>query len=236
MADISIVIPVLNRPHRAAAVATSIFSNTEVEIELFFVCTPGDTAEIDACLGTGEEIIVTPWQAGPGDFAKKQNLAYTHTTAPYILLAADDLDFEPGWDTRALAVARRSLAGVIGTQDDANPLVKKGRHSTHPLVSRDYIDTVGGTWHDGPGIVYHEGYAHQYVDTELVAAAMNRGEWAFAHTSVVRHLHPMYPHRGIGRTPMDDTYRKALEDAHADKTLYLARQQKAKAQTLGHVL
>jgi hypothetical protein len=38
----------------------------------------------------------------------------------------------------------------------------------------------------------------------------------------------MYPHRGIGRTPMDDTYRKALGDASADGRLYVERQALAK--------
>ncbi len=153
-----------------------------------------------------------------------------------MLLAADDLDFEPGWDLNALALAERTHAGVVGTNDDANPLVKRGKHATHPLVSRDYIDTVGGTWHDGPGVVYHEGYGHQYVDTELCMAAMQRGEWAFCHTSVVRHLHPFYPHRGIGRTPMDDTYKKALGDASADNAIYRSRVELAKRQELGQAL
>lgn len=218
----------LNRPHRAAAVASSIFANTEVEVEVFFVCSPGDDAEIAACLATGEEVIVVPWAAGPGDFARKHNLAYQHARHPYILLGADDLEFEPGWDTTAIAVAERSGCGVIGTQDDANPLVKRGRHSTHPIVTRRYIDEVGGTWHDGPGIIYHEGYSHQFVDTELHAAAVQRNEWVFAHGSVVRHLHPMYPQQGAARTPMDDTYRKALADGTADGLLYKERQAQAK--------
>jgi hypothetical protein len=228
MAEIAIQIPVLNRPQRAAAVIESIFRSTEVEVEVLFICSPVDPDEFAACEATGEDVLVVPWRCGPGDFAMKHNLAFKHTTAPYILLAADDLDFQPGWDTLALNVAERTGAGVIGTNDDANPLVKRGRHATHPLVARAYIEEVGATWHDGPGIVYHEGYAHQYVDTELCAAAMQRNEWAFAMTSVVRHLHPMYPHRGIGRTPMDDTYRKALGDASADGRLYVERQALAK--------
>jgi glycosyltransferase involved in cell wall biosynthesis len=225
---ISIVIPVLNRPHRAAEVASSIFANSEVEVEVFFVCSPGDDAEIEACRATGEDVIVVPWPCGPGDFAKKHNLAYKHTTAPYVFLGADDLEFELGWDTRALDLAERTGAGVIGTQDDANPLVKRGRHSTHSIVSRRYIDEVGGTWHDGPGIIYHEGYSHQWVDTELCQAAMARNKWAFAHTAVVRHLHPMYPAKGQQRTPMDDTYKKALEDGRPDGELFKQRQAAAK--------
>lgn len=230
--EITIQIPVLNRPHRAAAVCESIFRNTSVEVTVVFVCSPDDSAEIAACEATGEAVIIVGLQPGPGDFARKHNLAFVMDRSPYILLGADDLEFEPGWDTEALRVAQRTNAGVIGVNDDANPLVKRGRHATHPLVSRDYIDTVGGTWHDGPGVIYHEGYAHQYVDTELCNAAMSRGQWAFAHQSTVRHLHPMYPKRGTARTPMDDTYRKALGDAHADQQVYLARQKQAQQERL----
>lgn len=219
MPEISIVIPVLDRPENASKVVSSIFANSEVEVEVFFVCSPHDWNERAACEATGEEVIVVPWEPGPGDFARKHNLAYTHTSAPYVLLAADDLEFEPGWDTAVLAMADRTHAGVIGTQDDANPLVKRGKHSTHPVVSTRYIDEVGGTFCDGPGIVLHEGYEHQWVDTELCKAAMDRGEWAFAHQAIVRHLHPIYNRE----TPMDDTYTKALGGAVHDQQLYKNR-------------
>lgn len=221
---IAVQIPVLNRPANAARVAASIFATAQVEVLVIFICSPYDDAEIDACEATGEQVVVVGFENGPGDFARKHNHVYRLHECPYILLGADDLEFEPGWDTFALAVAQRTNAGVIGTQDDANPLVKRGRHSTHPIVSRDYIEEQGGTWHDGPGIVYHEGYGHQYVDTELCNCAQERGEWAFSHASIVRHLHPMYPQRGQARTPMDDTYRQALGDAHADQQIYLERQ------------
>jgi hypothetical protein len=227
MYDISIQIPVLNRPRNANIVASSIFAASQLEIEVLFVCSRGDHAQYDACAATGEDIMLVSWEAGPGDFAKKHNAAYHQTTAPYVLLGADDLEFDYGWDVEAMEVASNTHAGVIGTQDEANPLVKRGKHSTHPIVARDYIDIRGGTWHDGPGVVLHEGYAHQYVDTELVACAISRGEWAFARRSVVRHLHPMYPHQGRGRTPMDDTYRKALGDAAADNAIFVGRQRQA---------
>jgi GT2 family glycosyltransferase len=237
MAEISIVIPVLNRPHRAAEVVASIFASTEVEVEVMFVCSPGDDAEIAAVQATGEDYIIVPWVCGDGDFARKHNLAFGCVDADLVFLGADDLAFEVGWDVAVLNAHRRNpRAGVIGTQDDANPLVKRGKHSTHSVVTRDYIDEVGGTWHDGPGVIFHEGYKHQFVDTELCHAAMQRERWAFAHPAIVRHLHPMYPHRGIGRTPMDDTYRKALGDAQEDSRLYAARAELAKARSLGHAL
>ncbi len=224
---IDIIIPVLNRPQNAEKVVDSILLHSTELPCITFVCSPGDSEEIAAVSLTEQDYIITDWAAGPGDGAKKWNLGYRHTMAPFVFLAADDLEFERGWDERVLEIAQKTNAGVIGTNDDANPLVKRGLHSTHSLVSRRYIDEVGGTWHDGPGVVYHEGYAHQWVDTELVAAAKQRGEWAFAHRSVVRHLHPLYPKRGSARTPMDDTYRKAMGDAHEDAALFRARQKSA---------
>jgi hypothetical protein len=220
---IDIVIPVLARPQNAEKVVNSIVGATSVEFTLTFVCSKGDEAEIDAVEATGEEFSIVPWPAGPGDGAMKWNSGYRYGSHPYVFLGADDLEFEPGWDEQALIVAERSNAGVIGTNDDANPLVKRGLHSTHSLVSRRYIDEVGGTFHDGPRIVYHEGYHHQWVDTELVAAAKQRGEWAFAHRSVVRHLHPYFNKA----TRMDSTYAKALGDAAHDSALFRARQKSA---------
>ncbi len=226
---IDVVIPVLNRPQNAAVVVESIVTATVCEHTITFVCSPHDDAEEEAVKATGFDYIRVPWEPGPGDGAKKWNCGFRNTSSPYILLAADDLEFEYGWDQHALQIAETSHAGVIGTNDDANPLVKRGLHSTHSLVSRSYIDLVGGTWHDGPGVVYHEGYEHQYVDTELVQAAKQRGQWAFSRRSIVRHLHPLYPQRGRPRTQMDDTYRKALGGAHEDATLYRTRLKQAAA-------
>lgn len=224
---IDIIIPVLNRPQNAAKVVDSILlASTELPI-ITFVCSPGDREQIAAVELTEQDYIITDWAPGNGDGAKKWNLGYTHTERPFVFLAADDLEFERGWDERVLEVAQKSVSGVTGTNDDANPLVKRGLHSTHSLVSRRYIDEVGGTWHDGPGVCYHEGYLHQWVDTELVGAAKQRGEWAFARRSVVRHLHPLYPQRGGVRTQMDDTYRKALEGAREDMMLFKERQRRA---------
>jgi hypothetical protein len=63
--------------------------------------------------------------------------------------------------------------------------------------------------------VVHEGYSHQWVDTELVETAMARGQWAFAKDSHVEHLHPFW-HKG----EMDATYEKALSTTRFDHRLY----------------
>lgn len=220
---IDIVVPVLARPQNAEKVARSISEATVHDHTIMFICSPGDDDEIAAVQATGFDYIIVPWQPGPGDGAMKWNCGYRWGEHPHVFLAADDLEFEYGWDEHALALAAKTNAGVIGTNDDANPLVKRGLHSTHSLVSRRYIDEIGGTWHDGPGIVYCEEYKHQWVDTELCAAAKQRAEWAFSRRSVVRHLHPIYNRQ----TKMDDTYRRALEGAKGDQALFRERQKRA---------
>ena len=216
---ISVLIPVLARPQNAKPAVDSIRAHTTVEHEIIFLCSRGDVAQINACYDTAASIVVTTWEPGPGDAAKKWNLGFAHGEGEFVFCAADDVEFTPGWDTEALRVAEQTGAGMIGTNDDANPLVKRGRHSTHSFFRRSYINEVGGTFFDGPGVVYHEGYKHQYIDTESVKAAMDRGEWAFSQRSLVIHHHPIYD-KTVG---MDSTYSKALGDAHEDNTLYRTR-------------
>ena len=215
---ISILIPVLARPDNAAKVVDSIRWTTENDYGIIFVCSPADYAEIAAVEDTNEEFIVCGWTPGPGDFARKTNLGFRLTEGEWVFLGADDLVFHEGWDAAALEVAAETGAAVIGTQDLCNPLVKRGRHSTHSLVHRDYIDSEGGTFDEEPGVVYAECYDHQSVDNELLIVAQDRGRWAFAERSVVEHLHPL-----TRRTSMDATYRKALANGREDYALFNSR-------------
>ena len=213
-----ILVPVLGRPHRAAPLVESLRRSGALDYRLLFLVSPGDDEERRACEETGADVLEVPWEAGPGDYAKKINYGYRSTTEPWLFLGADDLCFCEGWDIAALSMALDTGAGVVGTDDLFNPKVRKGEHSTHTFVRRSYIDDVGGAW-DGPGFIYHEGYDHQYVDTELVEAAKRRGEWAFAHKSRVEHLHVF-----AGKSDTDSTYQKALRAGEADRRLYRQRE------------
>lgn len=222
MTDVVIVAPVLNRPQNAQPLVESLVASTVHEWRLVFVCSPGDTDQVDACEALSApgriETVVAGWEPGPGDYARKIQAGYESGDEPYVLLGADDLRFHPGWDTAALEVAREFDVGVVGTNDRANPSVIAGHHSTHPLVARCYIDSYGG-YFDGHGRVYFDGYDHQFVDTELVQTAMARGCYAHCHESVVEHRHPIFD-RSV-RT--DETYRKGQARGAADRALYESR-------------
>lgn len=210
-----IVVPVLGRPEQIAPLVASLRATTDAR--LVFVCSPKDHEATAECSATGENMIVVGWDPGRGDYARKINLAYRETVEDWVFCGATDLAFRPNWLENALRVAERGNAGVVGTQDMGNPLVKRGRHATHPLVRRAYIEEYGGTF-DGTGEIYSEQYDHQYIDLELCETAKLRGRWAFAKNSVVEHRHPNW-----GKGTWDDTYEKAFRQAREDRALYVRR-------------
>lgn len=208
----------LARPRNAAPLYESVTRSTSVSYEVLFLCSPGDEEEIAACRETGARVEVVPWEPGQGDFARKINHGFSVAGGEWVFMGADDLRFEPGWDREALRVAEETGASVIGTNDHANPEVMRGRHATHFLIRRSYIEEYGGTV-DGSGAILHEGYDHQCIDLELLETARARGQWAMALGSHVRHLHPIY-NRAV---KMDSTYERALAHGKEDRQLFFRR-------------
>ena len=215
---IDVIVPVLGRPENAMPLVQSLHdSGADGYALITFVCTGGDKAEIRACRDTGANVLTVGWPAGPGDFARKINYGFQQTDGDYIFMGADDIEFTPKWDTIALNMMRGRI-GVVATNDKANRQVMRGEFGTHCLISREFIDTLGGTYSQEPGVVLYEGYDHNFVDRELCDLAKSRRAFAFANRSIVRHRHPLW------RTASwDPTYRKALKEFTADPRLFAER-------------
>ncbi len=201
---IDILIPVLGRPRNAAAVAESAQVTTQ-PYRLIFICSQRDDEQIDACYRVAETFI-HPEPAGAGNYAKKINWASRLTRGEWIFTGADDIRFHEGWDTAAIENGAR----VVGTNDLHNPTVRAGRHATHFLIARSYIQEQGE--------VFCEAYDHWYVDNELVAKARSQDEWGFCKASIVEHLHPHW-----GLAPEDETYRKGTLRVRQDAALFRQR-------------
>lgn len=214
---ILIAVPVLGRPWRAAPLVEAAHEATTVDHRILFLCSPGDDAEIAACEATDASVVVVPWESGMGDFARKINYAVKVSDEPWILMGADDLCFCPFWAEKAIECGVAHHAGVVGTQDWGNSRVMAGEHSTHPVVSREYIMKQGTI--DEPGKMLHEGYGHQYCDDELVVTARMRRSWVFCYASEVPHLHPDW-----GKSEDDATYRKGRASFEHDRVLFEERQ------------
>lgn len=213
---IDILIPALGRPQQIDAVYKSIEATTQTEHQIIFITSPGDIEVVNAVKALGLKPLRVRWKPGRADYAKKINYAYSKSEAEWIFQAATDLVFYRGWDTAALVQTRRGH-GVVGTNDMGNPDVKKGRHSTHSLISRRYIEEYGGTA-DNSGVVFSEAYDHQYCDNEFVETAQRRGQFVFARRSVVEHLHPHW-----GKADDDETYVKAMRETLQDRALFVKR-------------
>lgn len=217
MSSIAIIVPVLGRSERAPSLIASIRTSTTVPYRVLFICSPTDRDGIGA-YGRAGDLVVVEWEPGPADFARKTNRGLAETDEDFVFCGATDLTFTPRWDVEALRVAEETGAGVIGTNDGANPAVKAGKHSTHSLIRRSYAEDPGCTI-DGTGAIYSETYDHQAVDNECCEVAQARGEWAFAADSLVLHHHPFYDRQ----TKMDATYEKALAKGREDRALFMRR-------------
>lgn len=215
MADVAIIVPLLRRPWRVAPLLGSITATTTVPHEVVFACTPSDLATIDAVRAERHDPLLVPWHP-KGDYARKIQAGIDATDSPYVFTGADDLKFHPHWFENA-AKLMDGTVGVVGTNDLCSKRVMAGEHGTHFLVARWYIDL--GTF-DEPGVLFHHGYVHEFVDDELVGTAKKRGAWAHAADSVVEHLHPMN-----GGAPMDDLYAAQRSRMGRSKALYLRRRQ-----------
>lgn len=219
MRSLVVLIPVLSRPHRVKPLVDSIRA-TAPHARILFLTSAGHQGEYEAIGQVGcEPLLVSPHK--PGDYARKINAGYRATIEELIFLGADDLRFHPGW----LEAAEAQLApgvGVVGTQDLCNARVIRGEHSTHSLVTRAYADEFGTI--DKLGEILHEGYAHEFVDDELIATAKARGAFAFAETSIVEHLHPM-----AGKAPLDAVYRGQRARMHQGRRHFEKRRHLWKA-------
>jgi hypothetical protein len=211
---IDVLIPVLGRPVNARKVATSL-QNTHSAYNLVFICSPGDSAQIEASKRFGD-VLVVDWAPGKGDFAKKINTAFRETDSEWVFQGADDITFAEKWDLHALRVAGDRFR-VIGTNDLHNPAVKAGKHSTHTLFARSYVEERPATV-DESDLVFWEGYDHQFCDMEFIEVAKRRNEWAFAKRAVVEHFHPHW-----GNAEGDPTYTKAMRSTNHDRRLYMTR-------------
>lgn len=212
--DIVVLVPVYQRPERVPLLTESFAASRPKRASLVFLVSPEDKPE-RAAVAHMKNHLVVPFRRGRGDWARKINYGYKHTTEPWILCAADDIRFHQGWDT---ALRRAMLTGkrVLGTED-LNPHANKdGIYSPHPLVARTYADEYGTV--DGPGRVFCEQYHHNYPDRELSATAIARDEWMFVPDAILEHMHP-----GWTGTEVDATYLLGARFGQRDYNLYVRR-------------
>jgi hypothetical protein len=210
---IDVIVPVMRRPQNAEPFMRSLTASTGLA-DVYAVCDADDADTQAAWLAEGAQVIVSD---RGHTFAQKANCAYEQTGNGWLVLVGDDVLFRPGWWDHALHTARVTSAGLVSTNDLLQPAVMNGEHSTHPVISREYVKVSGASW-DGPGSLCHEGYRHCFVDNEWSTKARQDGAFAYSPGSVIEHLHPL-----AGKGERDEVYRKGMSNHDRDQRLWEKR-------------
>ena len=216
---VRVILPVLQRPERAALVLDSLKRSEGVTpLRALFMLTADDKEEYEAVRMTGADYLVVG-RRQPGDYARKINVGAAQTLEPWIFTGADDLAFHPGWADEAISFAETNQLRVVGCNDLGRWAIRRRKLSPTPhfLVHRSYL--ASGTA-DEAGKLFHEGYDHNFVDNEFAMTAVARGEYAYCAEAVVEHLHPFW-RKGV----KDEVYRMGRLYNREDLALYLQREQ-----------
>jgi hypothetical protein len=208
---VAILIPTYHRAHKIAEVTCNALDSTD-HANVYFIVEPDDHESITAVVGTvGANLILNRRK---NNYAGAINTGVIDTDEPYVFAGADDLNFHQGWFEAAVALMKKPIE-VVGTNDLGNPSVMRGEHATHYLVSRNYA-TQGVA--DREGIMLHEGYDHNWCDSEFIQTAKWRGRFAPCLESKVEHLHVAW-----GKARMDETYTKGFSNEGIDARLFQER-------------
>lgn len=218
MSEVGIVVPTLGRPHALERLLESIEASTPADsFRVVFVIDVDDEPTRAKLYELWPRHPVFSWFAHDGTYPEKTNAGVRLCGEPLLFLTADDVVFRPRWFSAARARVREGVE-VVGTVD-LTPATVGRDHATMPLVTRDYITDPGAAFGE-PGAAFHEGYHHNFCETELCRLAQHRGVWDFAEDSLVEHRHPSW-----GTAEMDDTYRRgAMTGWDDDATLFVERE------------
>ena len=214
--NVAILIPTLGRPDALAPLLQNLRQTTGPFYRVYFVVDHEDLETrrvLETMPGFDFETVLCD-----GTFPVKTNAGYRASRAEELIAPlADDVVFHDGWYEAAVKRFEDRDVQVVGTLD-LTPATAKGNHATMPILRRSYIEDPGAVWGE-PGKIFHEGFHHQFVETELWRLACHRGVAIFERESVIEHRHHGWKTREV-----DDTDRKGnMQGWDADKALFQTR-------------
>lgn len=184
---IAIYIPTLGRFEKLIPLVKNIAETTTVPYVIHFATDEPEAIKI-LQEANDPHVRIGITQEDCKSYAKRINKLYDLTPndvdSEYIFTGSNDIKFTNGWDVELLKEMSIPGVGVVAANDLFNP------NGTNFLISRNYINSVGGTFDGTKGKVFHE-YTHNFCDTELVAKAMAANAYRFAQKAIVEHNHPV---------------------------------------------
>jgi glycosyltransferase involved in cell wall biosynthesis len=182
---ISVLLATMGRPEMAEACAVSIRATSGFNDVEIVAAVDGPIEDVRRLQDL--DCVISHYGLGARGSSRAWNDALALATGDPIVLAADDLEFEPGW----LDAALETLAqfedgwGLVGFNDGHwGPEL-----STHYLMSRRFIVEVLG------GVVAWDCYHHSFNDREANARAVAAGRYAWCENARVYHRHWLFGDR-----------------------------------------
>jgi glycosyltransferase involved in cell wall biosynthesis len=215
---ISILVPTYGRAERLKAVFENMEDTTVTPHEVIWVLEDDDEDSRKACAELQPSLTLINQRKR--FYGGAINYGYQFAKGEYIFTGSDDLKYYHGWDVQVLGVMKGSVR-IGGTNDLMHPWVPEGRHATHYLVDRRYIEEVGCVPDEPPGTFMPEIYDGLFTDAEIIMIAKARGVFAPCLSSVVEHLN-----FAGGRSVFDGTYRKAHNYVDSDRQKHYDRAMK----------
>jgi GT2 family glycosyltransferase len=208
---ISVLLATTGRPDMAEAFVQNLKDTTEghhVELVAAVDVDP-ETRNRVVVAGAGLRRMVLDYSETYRGCSRAWNDALARSTGDPVVLAADDLVFEPGWLDAALArlAEFEDGWGFVGFNDGH----MGAELSTHYLVSRRMIVEEFG------GVIAWECYRHSFNDCEANARAQRAGRYAWCEDAVVRHRHWIFGDRA------QDTTDARNHVAHSESQQHFAR-------------
>jgi GT2 family glycosyltransferase len=196
---ISVLLATMGRPAQAEAFVHAVRATTAGHDVEIVAAVDGPERDAKALLDLG---CVVDHAHEPRGSSAAWNAALKLASGDPVVLAADDLDFQPGWLDAALTKLAEFPGGwgLVGFNDGhwGEDL------STHYLMSRRFVTEVLG------GVIAWECYRHSFNDREANARARAAGRYAWCPDAHVPHRHWTF-----GDRPQDTTDTRLLGE-HGD--------------------
>lgn len=218
---IAILIPTVGRPDRIRTILDNIEKTTTIPHTVYIITEPEDQQTIDQTnhlkdwyKGKVELIINRP----PHNYVTAINYGYAKSIEPFIFCGSDDIEFEPGWDQKMLKEFNDSSIGLVGAWDSWK-ITQTGKHTSHFMVKRQYIEELGGV-EDERNTIYSSQYQHFNCDIETEQVAMKRGKFKMSEATIEHH------HFIVDKSvEYDKTYAKEQSKINRDTRTYNQRRQ-----------
>lgn len=194
--------------HRADKLADFIknFNDTSSSSHLYFIITPDDQATKKTLQELNQDYFICD-----GEYVASINTGFDFTKEEFVLCAADDVVFSPGWDSVLLQMADRNPDKHVFGGVDEWRISMTQKHISHPFIRRNHFSSP----------LYHPEYIHYMCDIEFEQRAFLEDCVMVTPRVLIGHPHTVTAH--LDQKTWDETYKRSFSKIGHDQSLFNRR-------------